>query len=168
MSSYIPLGLQYDNLAKAAFTFPVIDNHAHPLLKADHRALFPLEGVVSEAQGGALTGHAHTTLASFRAVAQLSELLRLDSEEVTWDNIQSARDKISYAELCKMFMKPTSIQCILIDDGLGGVAEYAENYKWHGQFTTSPTKRIVRVETLAEVLPPIYVYLLLVVVLTAV
>jgi hypothetical protein len=151
MSGSVPLVSKYGNLEKAAFTFPVIDNHAHPLLKADHRAIFPLEGLVSEAQGQALTGHVHTTLASFRALAQLSELLRLGGEEATWENIKFAREKVPYTELCKLYMKPTSIQCILMDDGLGGVTEYAENYKWHDQFTTSPTKRIVRVETLAEV-----------------
>jgi tRNA U34 5-methylaminomethyl-2-thiouridine-forming methyltransferase MnmC len=43
------------------------------------------------------------------------------------------------------------LQCILIDDGLGGIAEFAEKYAWHDQFTTSSTKRIVRVEIVAEV-----------------
>ena len=48
-------------------------------------------------------------------------------------------------------MEPSHIQCILFDDGLGGVAEFAEDYRWHDKFTVSPCKRIVRVETLAEV-----------------
>ncbi|OBZ74438.1 Protein fluG [Grifola frondosa] len=46
-------------------------------------------------------------------------------------------------------MAPTRIQCILIDDGLGS-AWTLHHYKWHDQFTTSPTKRIVRVEIVAE------------------
>jgi hypothetical protein len=34
----------------------------------------------------------------------------------------------------------------LFDDGLGGVAEMAEEVKWHDQYTRSPSKRIVRLE----------------------
>lgn len=40
---------------------------------------------------------------------------------------------------------------MLLDDGLGGVEEFAEGYAQHDRFTTSPTKRIVRVEIVAEV-----------------
>ncbi|KAF8216413.1 amidohydrolase-domain-containing protein [Mycena galopus ATCC 62051] len=39
---------------------------------------------------------------------------------------------------------------MLLDDGLGGVEEFAEGYAWHDKFATSPTKRIVRVEIVAE------------------
>ncbi|KAG6325707.1 hypothetical protein ID866_13382 [Astraeus odoratus] len=47
-------------------------------------------------------------------------------------------------------MKPSGIQCVLLDDGLSGVADLAEGYKWHDQLTVSPTKRIVRIEFVAQ------------------
>ena len=98
----------------------------------------------------ALTQDAVHTLACFRATQQLSQALGLKGEP-TWEAVKQARDAMDYDRLCKTFMDATNIQCILIDDGLGGVSQYAEGYKWHDRFTRSPTKRIVRVEILAEV-----------------
>ena len=63
----------------------------------------------------------------------------------------------NYVDLCNICFKPTGIQCILLDDGLGGVASFAESNKWHDQFTISSSKRIARIETEAEeMLPPMY------------
>lgn len=136
-------------LARVALSYPAIDNHAHPLLKAEHRSVFEFEGLISEATGDALTRDAIHTLACFRATSQLAQQLGLKGE-LTWEKVKEARETMDYDVLCKLFMDPTGIQCILIDDGLGGSAQYAEGYKWHDRFTRSPTKRIVRVEVLAE------------------
>lgn len=137
-------------LAKVALGYPAIDNHAHPLLKAEHRSIFHFEGLISEAHGTALTEDSVHTLACYRATQQLSQALGLKGEP-TWEAVKQARDSMDYDVLCKTFMESTGIQCILIDDGLGGTSQYAEDYKWHDKFTASPTKRIVRIETLAEV-----------------
>ena len=138
-------------LARIAFSYPAIDNHAHPLLKAQHRNAFPFEGLISEAPTGtALTEDAIHTLACFRATRQLCKLYRM-SVEPSWQAVKNARMAVDYNMLCRVCMEPTKIQCILLDDGLGGVEEHAEDYKWHDRFTYSPTKRIVRVEVVAEV-----------------
>lgn len=137
-------------LTKVAFKFPAIDNHAHPLLRDSHRDSFAFEGVMSEATGEALTRDAVHTLACYRATSQLSELFGLE-DGCSWEAVKAARRDMSYEQLCRICMEPSHIQCILVDDGLGGVAEFAEDYRWHDKFTVSPCKRIVRVETLAEV-----------------
>jgi hypothetical protein len=139
----------FPQLYEAAFTFPAIDNHAHPLLKAQQRSKFPFEGLISEAEGEALAHDSIYTLACLRATAQLRKVFKL--EGASWDDIRVARAKIDYFDLCKMFFEPAKIQCILIDDGLGGAQEFAEDYMWHDQFAASPTKRIVRIEVVAEV-----------------
>ncbi|KAG7087501.1 hypothetical protein E1B28_013462 [Marasmius oreades] len=135
-------------LAQAAFNFPVIDNHAHPLLKSEYRDKFPFESLISEASGNALTQDAPYTLACFRATAQLAPLLDLD-ENVTWDDVKARRAEIPYLALCKRFMVSCQIQCLLLDDGLEGVAEYAEGLGWHSH-NFGDTRRIVRVEVEAE------------------
>lgn len=156
--------MYYPELANTALTYPAIDNHAHPLLAEKNRNAFPLEGMVSEASGDALTHDARYSLASYRATAQLSKLFGLKGSELTWDTLKSRRDDTPYVDLCNMCFKPTGIQCILLDDGLGGVADLAEPYQWHDQFTTSPSKRVVRIETEAEVMsssvcrPPILIH----------
>ncbi|TCD63144.1 hypothetical protein EIP91_005903 [Steccherinum ochraceum] len=137
-------------LARVAFGYPAIDNHAHPFLTAANRNAIPFEGLVSEANPSqGLLEDAPNTLACFRATGQLSRLYRL-SVEPSWEAVKAARASVDYEQLCVRCMEPTKIQCILMDDGLGGVQELAEGYKWHDRYTYSPTKRIVRVETLAE------------------
>ncbi|KAJ7281628.1 amidohydrolase 2 [Mycena rebaudengoi] len=141
----------YPDLHRSCFSFPAIDNHAHSLLAEAHRSKYLFENVISEADGDASADAVHT-IAAFRAVPQLGTMLGIQNP--TWDSIKATRAEIPYIDLCKMFMRPTGIQarpvCILIDDGLGGIAEFAEKYAWHDQFTTSSTKRIVRVEIVAE------------------
>ncbi|KDQ54522.1 hypothetical protein JAAARDRAFT_135303 [Jaapia argillacea MUCL 33604] len=139
----------YPSLRHVTFNYPAIDNHAHPLLKAAYRSYVPFEGLISEAQGPALLEDSPHTLACYRATAQLAPVFGLEGERATWEGVKEARDKTDYDELCKMFLKPTGIQCVLFDDlfGDGGIAE---GYKWHDQFTKSPSKRIVRVEVLAQ------------------
>ncbi|KAF9260404.1 hypothetical protein L218DRAFT_932485 [Marasmius fiardii PR-910] len=136
-------------LAQTAFNYPVIDNHAHPLLKSEYRDKFPFEGLISEASGNALTRDAPYTLACLRATTQLAPLLDLD-KNATWDDVQAKRSEIPYIELCQRFMGPCKIQCILLDDGLGGVTEYAADLDWHLENFTCDTRRIVRVEVEAE------------------
>lgn len=138
-------------LARVCFGYPAIDNHAHPLLNAANRNALPFEGVISECNPGqGLIEDAPQTLACFRATAQLSRLYRL-SVEPSWEAVKAARASVDYEQLCTRCMEATRIQCILMDDGIGGAKEMGEGYKWHDKFTYSSTKRIVRVETLAEV-----------------
>lgn len=145
------MDLQKDllELYKVVSTYPAIDNHTHALLKEEHRDAVPFEGLISEATGPALTEDAIHTLACYRAAAQLGKVLGL-GETAEWEDVKRARSAMDYDHLCRIFMEPTKIQCILIDDGLGA-RDIVYDYKWHDRFTTSPTKRIVRVEIIAEV-----------------
>lgn len=137
-------------LARVALTYPAIDNHAHPLLAEIYRDVYPFEGLISEASPGLGLSHdATTTLACYRATLQLAKLFGTNSEQ--WEEIKQIRSTIDYQTLCRLCFQPTRIQCLLLDDGLGGVAQYAESYRWHDRLVQSPTKRIVRVEMLAEV-----------------
>ncbi|KAI9571838.1 amidohydrolase 2 [Boletus coccyginus] len=144
--------MHYPELANAVFAHPAIDNHAHPLLKENVRNLLPLEGIISEAGGDALKRDSRYTLASYRATVQLSKLFKLKDGEPTWDALKIKRADTDYVDLCNMCFKPTGIQCILLDDGLDDVDTLAESVEWHDQFTTSPSKRIVRIEAEAEVM----------------
>ncbi|KAI9068837.1 amidohydrolase 2 [Trametes sanguinea] len=135
-------------LSRVAYSYPAIDNHAHAFLRDECKYAFPFEGLVSEASGEKATRDATYTMACFRATAQLAKLYGL-GPGADWEAVKQRRKEIPYEQLCRMCMEPTRIQCILIDDGLG-TAEKMYPYRWHDQFTGSPTKRIVRVEALAE------------------
>lgn len=143
--------MYYRDLANTAFSYPAIDNHAHPFLAERHRDEFPLEGLNSEATGDALMEDSIHTLAFYRSTAQLIKLFRLKGDEATWDSVKRERNSLDYVKLCETCMKPSGIQCLLLDDGLACDVDLPAEYKWHDQFTVSPTKRIVRIEVEAQV-----------------
>lgn len=145
--------IDFRELEAICLLYPAIDNHAHPLLKDTHRYSFSFDGVISEASGSAAADSINT-LACSRATIELGQLFQItksEGEDVTWDDVKAVRDAMSYEDLCRLCFRQTKIQCMLLDDGLTGVAEMAEGLQWHDQFTRSPTKRIVRVEHVAEV-----------------
>jgi len=144
------LSADYPDLHDACHKYPSIDNHAHALLKLEHRDAMIFENVISDASGAALQDSVHS-LACFRATIQLAKLFGLKGEDVTWEKVKAAGRAMEYEKLCRTCFEPARIQFILIDDGLGGSKDLVEDYKWHDGLTTSPTKRIVRLEVAAEV-----------------
>ena len=141
---------EFPLLHEAVFAQPVIDNHAHPLLRAQKRRFLSFEGLISEAKGPALVEDAPHTLACYRATKQLARLYGL-KESSTWEDVKSYRDRLDYRELCSLSFKNSGIEHILVDDGLDASLSLAENYKWNDQFISGCTKRIVRIEVEAEV-----------------
>ncbi|EIW56717.1 uncharacterized protein TRAVEDRAFT_127334 [Trametes versicolor FP-101664 SS1] len=144
------LSSDISELSRVVFSYPAIDNHAHAFLREEYKDSTPFEGLITEANlntDQALCDAA-STLACFRATAQLAKLYGLGAD-ADWETVKRFRSQVSYDQLCRSCMAPTHIQCILIDDGLGS-GEKVYPYRWHDQFTASPTKRIVRVEALAE------------------
>jgi hypothetical protein len=121
-------------------------------LKTAYRESVPFEGLVSEAQGDALVQDAPYTISCFRATKELAGLYKL-ADIASWEDVKAIRRTVEYEELVRLNFSRTGIQCLLLDDGLGGVQEMCEVYQWHDQFTRSATKRIVRVEIVAQVSP---------------
>ncbi|KAL4924569.1 extracellular developmental signal biosynthesis protein FluG [Aspergillus undulatus] len=127
---------------------PIIDNHAHNLLSqaaASNYAKYPLEQIISEAQGVALT-NASSTLPFHRAAAQLATLYQTPSSN--WDKLKAARDELverDYEGLIRRCLEGT--HTLLLDDLL--TDQDIESFNWHDRFTASPTKRIVRIEAVA-------------------
>ena len=137
------------SLRDVVLNYPAIDNHAHPLLKEEHRQALPIEGAISEAQPDAIKDAVHS-LPGYRATRQLAELYGLDPS-ADWEEIKSYRDSLEYDQLCNTNMEKLGIQCLLLDDGLPGVQEMAHDLSWHERFTSSSVYRLVRIEPVAEV-----------------
>ncbi|KXT14015.1 hypothetical protein AC579_8845 [Pseudocercospora musae] len=124
---------------------PIIDNHAHNLLRLPALKTADLLSATSEAEGEALQDHT-SALPHFRAARQLRQLYGLPAD-ADWDAILKERQElleIDAAGLIKKCLEGT--YTILVDDGLNGDFE---PYSWHDQFTTTPCKRIVRIEAVA-------------------
>jgi hypothetical protein len=136
-----------DYLRQIVFHHPAIDNHAHPLLKNDGSLDFT--GAISEARGGALKD-ASTSLAAMRAARQLAPLYGIEEDVPEWSTVLEARRNAETEEVRWTCFQAARIQCLLLDDGLGD-ASACEDVRFHDRFTSSPSKRIVRIEVIAEV-----------------
>jgi len=141
--------LNHESYIDTLRDYPAIDNHAHPLLTEENRARLAFEGLTSEAEGAALDDAIYT-FAHATVRRDLVELYGLP-HPASWEDVKKHHSACDYDELCRLCFRSAKIQCILIDDGLGGVEEMAEGYRWHDRYTSSPTRRIVRVEVVAQV-----------------
>lgn len=136
---------QLADVVRAIRKCPIIDNHAHPLLKPEALAKYPLISITTEASGHAIHA-ASTTLSHIRGVRQLAHVLDCGQ---TWEAVVAAieqrriHDYEDWVSECL-----DGIATILVDDGLDAPDD-AEDYAWHNSFTRRPCKRIVRIETVA-------------------
>ncbi|KAL2860555.1 hypothetical protein BJX68DRAFT_225578 [Aspergillus pseudodeflectus] len=136
------------SLRQLVHIHPLIDNHAHNILSraaASNYTKYPLEQIVSEAQGVALT-NATSTLPFHRAAVQLASLYKCSSSD--WNQLKAARDQLvqhDYEGLIRQCLEGTHV--LLLDDLLSD--QDVESFDWHDRFTASRTKRIVRIEALA-------------------
>ncbi|CAK3971882.1 glutamine synthetase guanido kinase [Lecanosticta acicola] len=134
-----------DELRKTIWTCPIIDNHAHNLLRLHQVKSADFLSATSEAGGEALQDHVKA-LPHFRALRQLSKLYGLPAD-VNWDVILKRRKDLLDTDPKALVEKCLAgTHAILIDDGLEGSLQ---KYSWHSQFTTAPCKRIVRIEAIA-------------------
>jgi Amidohydrolase len=120
-------------------------NHAHNLIVSTGEDE-DLECIVSEASGPALK-HAPSSLAHIQAVTQLAELYNC---EPSWEAIKRHRIQAGFDKITEKCFEASGIQCILMDDLFSSADKVAIPFSWHDRLTKSRTRRIVRVETLAE------------------
>ncbi|KAL2145561.1 hypothetical protein VTI28DRAFT_6799 [Corynascus sepedonium] len=136
---------QVDAVARAIRSTPIIDHHAHPLLKLEALNKHPLLAITTEANGDAIES-ATTSLPHLRAVRQLAAVLGCG---YTWESVVAAIEEKrlecpeDWTAECLF-----GIETILIDDGLDNEDD-ANAYPWHDDYTRSRCKRIVRIEKIA-------------------
>lgn len=136
---------QLAEVKKAIRKCPIIDNHAHSLLKPEALTKHPLISITTEAAGDAI--HAtFTSLAHIRGVKQLAHVLDCAH---TWEAVVAAIEQRRIDDYDDWISECLDgIETILVDDGLDA-ADDVQDYDWHNSFTRSACKRIVRIETVA-------------------
>jgi len=136
-----------DDLRAIIRSYPLIDNHAHNLLREEEahgNEHYPFESITSEAQGHALQEHVQSTLAHVRGIKQLADLLNCppslqDVKAARYEWV--VRDYDSYIRTCL-----AGTHALLIDDGLSQESVYP--VRWHDRH--APTvRRIARIEAVA-------------------
>ncbi|KAJ4291107.1 hypothetical protein N0V90_010305 [Kalmusia sp. IMI 367209] len=137
-----------DNLRHVVNNFPIIDNHAHNIIQPTFADTIPFESLTSEAQGRALRD-AFKSLPHLRAARQLRQLYQCP-DEANWDELLEQRTEWLRSDPDRLNKQCfQGIHALLIDDGLSR-PEKVFPYHWHDRYTKAPSKRIVRIETVAE------------------
>ncbi len=123
---------------------PIVDNHAHNLLRPEISSQYPYTRSFTEAYDDLLIkNHAHTTLCYRRSINDISVLLGCEAQESA---IIRQRDKLGLEKLTRLCFERGKIASIILDDGF--LPEKILPYTWHQQFTC--VYRLIRLEVLAE------------------
>ena len=148
MSTSTTPSTSLDELKRVIQTHPIVDNHAHNLLRPSGLRTHDVLTITTEASGDALED-ATKPLSHIRAVRQLRALYDLPND-ADWAAISGKRIELIERDpdaLMKRCLEGT--QTILIDDGLPD-EDTMEPIDWHDKYTLSPCKRIVRIEQVAS------------------
>jgi hypothetical protein len=137
-----------EQLRHVANNFPIIDNHAHNLILPTHANTIPLESITTEAQGRALRD-TFKSLPHLRAARQLRQLYEC-GEDADWEDILEQRLEWFRSDPQRLHQRCfEGVHALLVDDGLAG-PETVYPYDSHDEYLQAPSKRIVRIETVAE------------------
>jgi hypothetical protein len=143
-----PLRPTIDLLRHVANNYPIVDHHAHNLILPSHSDTIPFETITTEAQGRALRD-TFKSLSHLRAAKQLRQLYEC-GEDADWEDILEQRVEWLRSNSERLHQRCfEGVHALLIDDGLAG-PEKVFPFKYHDRYTKAPSKRIVRIETVAE------------------
>ncbi len=123
---------------------PVIDQHAHNLLKPEAVKTLPYAAAFTESDDPIiLQKHAATSLFFRRSLRNIAELLSCDASEKA---IIARRRDIGFQKLVSLCFQTANLSTVYLDDGFlpGKILPW----DWHQQFV--PVRRILRLECLAE------------------
>ncbi|PMB52587.1 amidohydrolase [Fischerella thermalis CCMEE 5201] len=127
---------------------PVIDQHAHNLLRPEVAARYPYAAAFTEGYAPEILNyHARHTLFYRRSLRDIANFLVCEAEE---EAILAHRQELGLEELTKLCFRTANLEAIFLDDGLQPDAILP--IAWHEKFIT--VKRILRLELLAEQLIP--------------
>ncbi|KAH8726608.1 amidohydrolase-domain-containing protein [Phaeosphaeriaceae sp. PMI808] len=128
--------------------YPIIDNHAHNLILPTHADTIPFESITTEAQGRALRD-TFKSLPHLRAAKQLRQLYELE-DGADWDDILEQRMEWLRSDPQRLHRRCfEGVHALLVDDGLAE-PQKVYPYNSHDEYLQGPSKRIVRIEAVAE------------------
>lgn len=127
---------------------PLIDQHAHNLLKPEVAAQYPYTAAFTESYHPEIINyHARYTFFYRRSLREVAALLNCEAEETA---ILARRQSLGLEELTHIYFRAANLEAIYLDDGLQ--AENILPISWHEKLI--PVQRILRLELLAEQLIP--------------
>ena len=127
---------------------PVIDQHAHNLLKPEAIANYPYSAAFTEGHHPDIINyHACNTLFYRRSLRDIADLLKCKPQQ---SEIVAQRDNLGLEQLTKTCFNGANLDAIFLDDGF--LPEQILPWQWHQQFV--PVRRLLRIEDVAQNLIP--------------
>ncbi|MEO1377312.1 MAG: amidohydrolase family protein [Cyanobacteria bacterium J06635_10] len=127
---------------------PVIDQHAHNVLKPEAIANYPYSAAFTTGNHpDIINDHACQTLFYRRSLRDIAYLLKCKPQE---SKILAQRDNLGLEELTKTCFNAANLDTIFLDDGF--LPEQILPWQWHQQFV--PVRRLLRIEDVAQNLIP--------------
>ncbi|MFN4257946.1 MAG: amidohydrolase family protein [Gemmataceae bacterium] len=126
---------------------PIIDQHAHNVLRPEALERFPFTAAFTEGHADDMLPHVRHTLFFRRSVRDLAELLGCAATE---EAVLAERDRLGLAEMTRKYLTSANLETVLLDDGF--LPADILPLDWHQQFIQA--KRLLRIEYLAENLIP--------------
>ncbi|OUL34015.1 amidohydrolase [Nostoc sp. T09] len=127
---------------------PLIDQHAHNLLRPEVAARYPYAAAFTEGYDeDIVNNHARHTLFYRRSLREIAALLECDAEESA---IAARRQDLGLENLTRLYFRTANLEAIYLDDGLE--VESILPLSWHEKLIS--VQRILRLEVVAEQLIP--------------
>ena len=123
---------------------PVLDHHAHGLMRPALLPGAPYAGFFTEARDREqIAEHAPLAFSYRRSLREVAQLLGVDSTEAA---IAARREALGVEAYARLFFDPARIEAVFLDDGFA--PDQLEPVGWHDRFF--PTRRVLRLEAQAE------------------
>lgn len=123
---------------------PLIDHHAHNILKPEFAAKYPYSSAFTEGYDAEIINyHSRQTLCYRRSLRDIALLLNCEANETA---IMGQRKNLGLEGLTRLCFQKGNIETIFLDDGF--LAGQILPLEWHRQFVN--VYRLLRIETLAE------------------
>lgn len=127
---------------------PIIDQHAHNILKPQAIGDYPYASAFTEGHHPDIVNyHARHTLFYRRSLRDMADLLKCDPQE---SEILARRDNLGLEKLTETCFKAANLKTILLDDGF--LSDRILPWQWHQQFVS--VRRLLRIEDVAQNLIP--------------
>ena len=122
---------------------PIVDQHAHNILRPDELTPLDYVGAFTEAGDGEAKTQVRETLFFRRSLRDIAQFLGC---EANLDAILAERARVGFDEVARRFIAAANVEALLLDDGF--LADRVMPVAWHARFARA--YRLVRVERLAE------------------
>jgi predicted TIM-barrel fold metal-dependent hydrolase len=125
-------------------SLPIVDQHAHNLLRPDAAARRPYAAAFTEGYDPDLIErHARHTLFYRRSLREVAALLGCEPTE---EAVLARRTALGLEKLTEVCFRAAGLEAVLLDDGF--LPDEILPVAWHGRFV--PAHRVLRLEALAE------------------